>query len=104
MAKSFQETISKQQGIKMKGIIRIGDKTTGGGQVMDGSKKMKFAGIGVARKGDPVSCPILGHSPSFIAEGHPTMKDNGVPVAFHGYKCTCGCTLIASLSNATTSK
>ncbi|EKY3995816.1 TPA: PAAR domain-containing protein [Enterobacter roggenkampii] len=88
----------------MKGIIRIGDKTTGGGLVMDGSKKMKFAGIGVARKGDPVSCPILGHSPSFIAEGHPTMKDNGVPVAFHGYKCTCGCTLIASLSNATTSK
>lgn len=88
----------------MKGIIRIGDKITSGGQVMDGSKIMKFVGIGVARKDDPVSCPILGHSPSFIAEGHPTMTDNGIPVAFHGYKCSCGCTLISSLGNATTSK
>ncbi|EOC0417696.1 PAAR domain-containing protein [Cronobacter malonaticus] len=88
----------------MKGIVRIGDKTTHGGQVLSGSAVMKFAGISVARQGDPVSCPIDGHSPSYIAEGHPTMKDNGVAVAFHGYKCTCGCTLITSLGNATTSK
>lgn len=88
----------------MKGIVRIGDKNTGGGIVQDGSKKMIFAGIGVARKGDPVICPISGHNPSFISEGHPTMNDNGIPVAFHGYKCTCGCTLISSLGNATTSK
>ena len=88
----------------MKGIIRIGDKTTGDGQVQDGSQKMKFGGIGVAREGDPVTCPAEGHNPSFIAEGHPTIKDNGVPVAFHGYKCTCGCTLISSLGNVTTSK
>lgn len=88
----------------MKGIIRKNDKLSSGGYVTVGSETMKFAGIGVARKDDPVSCTILGHSPSFIAEGHPTMKDNGVPVAFHGYKCTCGCTLITSLSNATTSK
>ncbi|EPK7282856.1 PAAR domain-containing protein [Citrobacter farmeri] len=88
----------------MKGIVRIGDKNTGGGQVLSGSTKMKFAGIGVARLNDPVSCPIQGHSPSKIVEGHPTMKDNGIPVAFHGYKCSCGCTLISSLTNATTSK
>lgn len=88
----------------MKGIVRIGDKTTGGGQVQSGSSKMKFQGIGVARLNDPVSCPIEGHSPSHIAEGHPTMKDNGAPVAFDGYKCSCGCTLISSLTNATTSK
>jgi len=88
----------------MKGIVRIGDKTTGGGQVQSGSAKMKFAGIGVARLNDPVSCPVIGHSPSKIVEGHPTMNDNGIPVAFHGYKCSCGCTLISSLTNATTSK
>lgn len=88
----------------MKGIIRIGDKTTGGGQVQSGSAKMKFQGIGVARLNDPVSCPKEGHSPSHIVEGHPTMKDNGVPVAFDGYKCSCGCTLISSLTIATTSK
>lgn len=88
----------------MKGIVRIGDKTTHGGQVLSGSRTMKFQGVGVARLGDAVSCPIEGHSPSYIAEGHPIMKDNGVPVAFHNYKCTCGCTLITSLSCATTSK
>ncbi|MBA0039018.1 PAAR domain-containing protein [Pantoea sp. BIGb0393] len=88
----------------MKGIIRVGDKTTGGGQVKSGSEKMIFQAIGVARINDPVSCPILGHSPSYIAQGHPTMKDNGVAVAFDGYKCSCGCTLISSLTNATTSK
>ncbi|MCA4823749.1 MAG: PAAR domain-containing protein [Serratia rubidaea] len=87
----------------MKGIVRIGDKTTGGGQVQSGSEKMVFAGIGVARLNDPVSCPIPGHSPSYITEGHPTMMDNGIPVAFHGYKCSCGCTLISSLTNATAS-
>ena len=88
----------------MKGIVRIGDKTTGGGVVKSGSVKMKFSGVGVARLNDPVSCPIEGHSPSKIVEGHPTMKENGVSVAFHGYKCSCGCTLISSLTNATTSK
>ncbi|MTH48934.1 PAAR domain-containing protein [Intestinirhabdus alba] len=88
----------------MKGIVRIGDKTTHGGMVLAGSGTMIFHGIGVARLNDPVSCPIPGHNPSFISEGHPTLRDNGVPVAFHGYRCTCGCTLISSLNNATTSK
>jgi uncharacterized Zn-binding protein involved in type VI secretion len=87
----------------MKGIIRIGDKTTHGGQVLSGSSKMKFAGIGVARVGDPVSCPINGHGPTTIIEGHPTIKDNGAPVAFHGHKCACGCALVTSLANATAS-
>ena len=45
----------------MKGIIRTGDTHTGGGKVLRGSSNMKFGGIGVARLGDPVSCPIKGH-------------------------------------------
>lgn len=88
----------------MKGIIRIGDKTTGGGEVLSGSSKMKFAGVGVARLNDPVSCPLEGHSPAYIAQGHPTMKDRGTPVAFDNYECSCGCKLISSLNNATASK
>ncbi|WP_273827930.1 PAAR domain-containing protein [Providencia rettgeri] len=84
----------------MKGIIRVGDKTTGGGHVTSGSSVMIFNGIGVARIGDPVYCPKKGHNNSVIAEGHPTFTDNGTPVAFDGYKCSCGCTLISSLSNA----
>ncbi|MCC8381951.1 MULTISPECIES: PAAR domain-containing protein [unclassified Xenorhabdus] len=87
----------------MKGIIRIGDKTTHGGAVQEGSGVMKFSGIGVARLGDKVSCPIIGHGITQIIEGHPTFKDNGISVAFHGHKCGCGCTLISSLGNATSS-
>ena len=88
----------------MKGVIRKNDKLSSGGYVTVGSEVMKFNGIGVAHKDDPVSCPLLGHYPSFIAEGHPTFRDNGRQLAFHGYKCTCGCTLISSLGNVTTSK
>ncbi|WP_421535059.1 PAAR domain-containing protein [Pseudomonas marginalis] len=81
----------------MRSIIRIGDKTTGGGTVLSGSTVMIFGGIGVARKGDPVSCPILGHGPTVIAEGHPVFCDKGVPIAFQGHSCACGCLLISSL-------
>ncbi|EJD6083016.1 PAAR domain-containing protein [Providencia rettgeri] len=84
----------------MKGIIRTGDKTTGGGQVLSGSSLMVFNGIGVARLGDPVYCPKKGHNNVVIAQGHPTFLDNGIPVAFDGHKCSCGCTLISSLPNA----
>ncbi len=84
----------------MKGIIRIGDTHTGGGKVLSGSMNMKFGSIGVARLGDPVICPIIGHGPNVIAEGHPTFMDHGVPVAFHGHHCACGCTLISSLPQA----
>ncbi|HAS0844840.1 TPA: PAAR domain-containing protein, partial [Enterobacter hormaechei subsp. xiangfangensis] len=50
-------------------IIRKGDKTTHGGSVMTCSETMIFGGIGVARKGDRVSCPIPGHGPTTIIEG-----------------------------------
>jgi uncharacterized Zn-binding protein involved in type VI secretion len=67
----------------MLGIIRIGDKTSHGGAVQSGS----VAGLGVARKGDKVSCPIEGHGPTTIVEGHPGYLDNGIHVAFQGHKC-----------------
>ena len=84
----------------MKGIIRTGDTHTGGGKVLRGSSNMKFGGIGVARLGDPVSCPIKVHVPSVFAEGHPTFSDHGIPVAFHGHRCACGCILLTSLTQA----
>lgn len=77
-------------------IIRKGDKTTHGGSVMTASAVMIFGGINVARKGDIVSCPLPGHGPTVIIEGNPNYLDNGIPVAFHGHKCACGCTLISS--------
>lgn len=84
----------------MLAIVRIGDKTTHGGAVLTGSGTMKFGGVGVARKGDKVSCPLEGHGPTTIVEGNPNYLDQGIPVAFQGHKCGCGCTLISSFSAA----
>jgi len=64
----------------MQGIIRLGDKTTHGGAVLSCSTTMLFGDIGVARKGDRVSCPE--HSDTTIDEGNPNYRDRGVPVAF----------------------
>ncbi|QIF93429.1 PAAR domain-containing protein [Proteus vulgaris] len=88
----------------MKGIIRIGDKNSSGGCVLSGSSGMLFNGIGVARLGDAVYCPKKGHDNVVIAQGNPTFLDNNIPVAFDGYKCSCGCTLISSLSKAKASQ
>ncbi|EBG5616638.1 PAAR domain-containing protein [Salmonella enterica subsp. enterica] len=78
-------------------IVRIGDKTTHGGAVISGSATMIFGNIGVARKGDKVTCPIEGHGPvTTIIEGNPNYLDNGIPVAFHGHRCACGCTGVIS--------
>lgn len=84
----------------MKNIIRIGDKTTSDGTVLSGSPTMLFRGIGVARVGDPVDCPLPGHGRNSIAEGHPTFKDHGLSVAFDGHRCECGCALVSSLPAA----
>lgn len=87
----------------MQGIIRIGDKTTGGGAVLSSSSHMIFEDLRVARVGDPVSCLIPGHGPTVIAEGHPHVKEDDVPIAFNGHLCACGCVLLSSLPNAVAS-
>lgn len=84
----------------MRGIIRIGDTTSGAGTVLSGSDTLKFGGIGVARVGDPVLCLIPLHGPTVIATGHEHFKDNGIAVAFEGDVCACGCVLISSLPEA----
>ncbi|WP_455924004.1 PAAR domain-containing protein [Pseudomonas putida] len=82
----------------MQDIIRTGDKTSSGGTVLAGSSTMIFGGIGVARVGDPVSCPV--HGFTAIGQGHESFTDNGVAVAFDGHACDCGCTLISSFPDA----
>lgn len=84
----------------MRGIIRIGDLTSSGGTVLTGSTVMKFDGIGVARQGDLVLCPLPGHGLNAIATGHSAFKEGGLPVAFLDDLCLCGCVLISSLPNA----
>ena len=83
----------------MRSVIRLGDSTDHGGQVISASTTMIVKGKGVARVGDKVSCPIIGHGITTIIEGDSKMNDQGKAVALDGHHAGCGCALISSLSN-----
>ncbi|MGA4045437.1 PAAR domain-containing protein [Ralstonia nicotianae] len=80
----------------MRGVIRVGDLTSHGGQVLTGAEKSRVMGQAVARVGDRCSCPMPGHRDCVIVEGDPNVKIDGRMVAFHGHKVSCGATLISS--------
>jgi uncharacterized Zn-binding protein involved in type VI secretion len=84
----------------IKGIIRIGDRTDHGGEVITGSDTMEFGGKKVARVGDLVRCPREGHGVNPIVEGSAHFTDRGRKVAFHGMKAQCGCSLLSSLNHS----
>lgn len=81
-------------------IVRLGDKTTHGGVVITASPIHTLRGIGIARVGDMVACPVPGHGTNPIVEGCPVFTIGGRSVALHGHKTACGCSLIASLTGA----
>ncbi|NYH19838.1 PAAR domain-containing protein [Paraburkholderia bryophila] len=81
----------------MPNLIRLGDSTDHGGQVISASSTLRYDGRFVARKGDQVSCPKHNLRPNLIIEGDELTRDHGVPVARHGYRAMCGCRLISSL-------
>jgi uncharacterized Zn-binding protein involved in type VI secretion len=78
-------------------LIRLDDDTDHGGKVITASSTMRFDGKFVARKGDEVSCPKHDIKPNVIVDGDESMTDNGMAIARHGYRATCGCHLISSL-------
>lgn len=78
-------------------IIRVGDKTSHGGVVVQGSPTTTSGGKPVARVGDSVTCPRKYHGPlTVIVTGDPTCIVDGAPVARHGDMTACGATLISS--------
>lgn len=81
----------------MKGIIRLGDATTHGGNVIQASSQMAIDGKPAALVGDMVSCPIPGHGVNPIIEGSTFMSFQDKAVAVEGCKCACGCALISSM-------
>lgn len=84
----------------MRKIIRLGDPTDHGGQVIkSGAPHFKIGGVPVALMGDLCSCPKTGHDHCTIAEGDPKHKINGVAVAYEGHKTTCGAVLQSTLDN-----
>lgn len=82
----------------MFGVIRIGDTTSSGGRVLQGSSGVIFQGKEVSCLGDSVTCPD--HGMTSVAEGDEEAKINGKPIALHGHRCGCGCSLISSLPHA----
>ena len=74
-------------------LIRLGDKTSHGGVVLEASPHSDIDGVGIARMGDKTSCPM--HGPGPIVEGDATLIVDGKAAALHGDKTACGATLIA---------
>lgn len=80
----------------MKQIIRQGDTLREyGGKVLEGHA-LCF-GKGVAVKGDAVKC--YEHGMTTIIEGSALSEIDGKPIALHGHRCACGCTLVSSLAD-----
>ncbi|MDR6398446.1 PAAR domain-containing protein [Herbaspirillum seropedicae] len=82
-------------------IIRLGDPTSHGGRVITASTTHLIGGLGVARVGDKVMCPLPGHGVNAIIEGAPSFQIDGRSVALHGQRAACGCTLVSTLATAT---
>lgn len=74
-------------------VIRLGDKTSHGGTVVEASTVSDTGGMGIARVGDKTMCPAHGSSP--IVSGDVSCIVDGQPVARHGDMTACGATLIA---------
>lgn len=84
-----------------KPFILIGDRTSHGGVVVQGSPVSTVDGKSIARVGDKVTCPKRGHGgTTVIVSGDPTCIIDGQPAARHGDKTACGATLLSSQVNA----
>lgn len=76
-------------------IIRVGDKTTHGGTVLEGFSSYDIDGRAAAGLGHKVDCPkCKGVFP--IIEGVPSFAIGDSLVALEGMKTACGAALIAS--------
>lgn len=79
----------------MKDIIRLGDTTDHGGEVIQAFNNTNLNGKPIAGVGHDVSCPrCKGTFP--IVESSSLSRIGGIPLALDGMKTACGATLIAS--------
>ena len=75
--------------------IRVGDRTSHGGIVIQGFSEMRSYGKPVAGLGHEVSCPRCSGRHQ-IVEGVANFLVNGTPIALEGMKTSCGAVLFAS--------
>ena len=81
---------------KGRGAIRIGDGTSHGGKVTEGSDTLKALGKQVALDGHMTSCPKCKGTFPILAPDS-TNKHNGKNVAYDGDPTGCGAKLISSI-------
>jgi uncharacterized Zn-binding protein involved in type VI secretion len=82
-----------QQG---RGVVRLGDKTTHGGEVISAAQDFTVLGKRVAVEGDSTYCPqCKGKYP--IQPGSDTHKHHGKRVAYDQDPTACGAKLISSI-------
>lgn len=73
----------------------VGDPTSTGGKVITGSPFTDIDGKSVTRVTDKATCPT--HKGVFpIVDGDATIIIDGQPVALHGSKLACGCTVLSA--------
>jgi uncharacterized Zn-binding protein involved in type VI secretion len=78
----------------MPAVVRLGDTLREyGGEVLEGHSECH--GLPMACVGDAVRCNQ--HGMTRIVEGSDLTQINGQPVALHGHRCGCGCTLVSSM-------
>ncbi|TFW33603.1 PAAR domain-containing protein [Massilia horti] len=79
-----------------RGVIRLGDKTNHGGEVMSAAEDFTVLGKAVALEGDSTYCPqCKGKFP--IQPSGSTRKHHGKQVAFDQDLTACGAKLISSI-------
>lgn len=80
----------------------VGDKTTGGGVVVEGSQADTVEGKPISRIGDKATCTRKNHpnTVTIVGPGDPTTLVDGKPVSLHGDKLSCGCSVIAAQFSA----
>nr|WP_081983740.1 PAAR domain-containing protein [Massilia sp. JS1662] len=81
---------------KGRGVIRLGDKTTHGGEVISAAQDFTVLGKRVALEGDSTYCPQC-KSKYSIQPGTDSRKHHDKRVAYDQDLTTCGAKLISSI-------
>ncbi|NIE85352.1 MULTISPECIES: PAAR domain-containing protein [unclassified Burkholderia] len=79
-----------------RGVVRLHDKTTHGGEVITASDDLTALGVPVALEGHLTECPKCGGQFRIVPQGN-TRRHHGARVAFHDDLTECGAQLISSL-------
>lgn len=80
-------------------VIRLGDRTSHGGEVITASRNYTIMGKAAAREGDIVTCPIKGHGSGGIIGGDPNWTDDDRAIALERISLApCGAEIFSSCS------